>query len=496
MRVGRFLLVTTGVLALVAGLGGAGAGAGLLWANATQRDASGYFTTSNETFESGGSALTSTVDFAMNPGPSDWLSINPLGTVRVRADVASGDTFVGIGATASVQRYLSGVPYDRVTDVKVLPFRPVYQSVSGQRVPASPATETFWVTSASGGGVQQVTWRPTSGKWTLVVMRADAAPGVVARVSVGTNTGLVAPLGVGLGVVGVLVLLAGAAMLAMAVRGLERDRRRIAPAPAPDDESDARVHSTTGDVRSPRSVYPARTDGRLDISLSRWRWIIKPLLIVPHLVILAFLWLAVMPLTVFSGFAILFTGRYPRSIFDFTVGVMRWSWRVAFYSFSALATDQYPPFSLEPDDSYPASFAVDYPQRLSRPLVLVKWWLLAIPQYLIVGIFAGGGIGLTRGHANDWTIASRGGVIGLLVFAAALILIITGRYPRALFDFVMGMNRWCLRVLTYALLLRDEYPPFTFDAGGTDPGSTVVATPLAPTPPEPEQATPQETGVQ
>ena len=493
MRVGRFLLVTTGVLTLVAGLGGAGAGAGLLWANATQRDATGYFTTSTETFESGGSALTSTVDFAMNPGPSDWLSINPLGTVRVRADVASGDTFVGIGATTSVQRYLSGVAYDRVTDVKVLPFRAVYQSVSGQRVPASPVTEAFWVTSASGSGVQQVTWRPTSGKWTLVVMRADAAPGVVARVSVGTNTGLVAPLGIGLGVVGVLLLLAGAAMLAMAVRGLDRDRRRVATAPSGED---AHEPPTTEVAVSSRPAYPARTDGRLDASLSRWHWIVKPLLIVPHLIILFFLWLAVMALTVFSGFAILFTGRYPHSIFNFTVGVMRWSWRVAFYSFSALATDQYPPFSLEPDDSYPASFAVDYPQRLSRPLVLVKWWLLAIPQYLIVGIFAGGGIGLTRGHANDWTIASRGGVIGLLVFAAALILIITGRYPRALFDFVMGMNRWCLRVLTYALLLRDEYPPFTFDAGGTDPGSTVVAPPAPATPPEPERTTPQVTNVQ
>ncbi len=495
MRVGRILLMSAGAVTLVAGLGVAGAGAGLLWANATQRDATGYFNTSSETFQSGGSALTSNVDFAMNPGPNDWFSINPLGTVRVRADVASGATFVGVGATTMVQQYLSGVAYDRVTDVKVLPFRAVYESVNGQRVPAAPATQQFWATSASGSGTQQITWRPTSGQWTLVVMRADAQPGVVARVSVGTNTGVVGPLGVGLGVGGVLLLLGGAVMLALAITGLERDRRRATP-PAVRDGDETPQLSRSDGVVSSRQVYPARVDGRLDSSLSRWRWIIKPILVVPHVIILAFLWLAVLPLTVFAGVAILFTGRYPEPIFNFTVGVMRWTWRVAFYSFSALATDQYPPFSLEPDDSYPASFAVDYPQRLSRGLVLVKWWLLAIPQYVIVAIFAGGGIGLSGGHANDWTVASRGGVIGLLVFVAALVLIFTGRYPRALFDFVMGMNRWCFRVLTYSLLLRDEYPPFSFDAGGTDPGSDVVSSPTPPNQPETDQAAPQAAGVQ
>ena len=496
MRVGRILLVAAGAVTLFAGLGVTGAGAGLLWANATQRDATGYFTTSSETVESSGSALTSTVDFKMNPGPSDWLSINPLGTVRVRADVAHGGTFVGIAATSAVTQYLSGATYDRVTNVKVLPFRAFYQSVNGLRDPARPAAQQFWATSASGSGAQQITWRPTAGNWTLVVMRADAAPGVVAVVSVGTNTGIVGPLGVGLSVGGVLLLLAGAVMLAFAITGLERDRRRGAVVTSPESHEAQQSSAREPAASSLRAPYPARLDGRLDSTVSRWRWIIKPFLVVPHLVVLAFLWLAVIPLTVFSGLAILFTGRYPEPIFHFTVGVMRWTWRVAFYSFSALATDQYPPFSLEPDDSYPASFDVDYPQKLSRGLVLVKWWLLAIPQYLIVGIFAGGGIGLSGGHSNDWTIASRGGVIGLLVFVAALVLIITGRYPRALFDFVMGMNRWCFRVLTYSLLLRDEYPPFSFDAGGTDPGSTVAATPPPSTGPETDREVPQASGVQ
>lgn len=493
MRVSKILLLAAGALTLVVGLGVTGAGAGLLWANATQRDANGYFNSSNQMFESGGSALTSSVDFAMRPGPNDWLSIDPLGTVRVKADVVSGGTFVGIAATAAVNQYLAGVNYDRVTTVNVLPFRPGYQSVAGTRTPASPNTLKFWATSASGVGAQQITWRPTSGSWSLVVMRADAGSGVVAHVSVGTNTGVVGPLGVGLTAGGVLLLIAGGLMLSFAIIGLERYRREGARTVVAAGITS--IPSNGPVVASSREAYPARLDGHLDSPLSRWRWIIKPFLIVPHLVILAFLWLAVIPLTVFSGFAILLTGRYPEPIFSFTVGVMRWTWRVTFYSFSALATDRYPPFSLEPDDSYPASFAVDYPQRLSRGLVLVKWWLLAVPQYIIVSIFVGGAMGLTSGHSNDWTFASGGGVIGLLVFAAALVLIFTGRYPRPLFDFVMGMNRWSFRVLAYALLLRDEYPPFTFDAGGADPGSTAPVAPLPTGEPETDRSSPEVAGV-
>ena len=185
---------------------------------------------------------------------------------------------------------------------------------------------------------------------------------------------------------------------------------------------------------------------------------------------LFFLWIAFAAVTVIASFAILLTGRYPRPLFDFNLGVLRWSWRVAYYTYSALGTDRYPPFSLAEEPGYPATLDVAYPERLSRGLVLVKWWLLAIPQYAIVAVFAGGAAyTATGGPGEPWQAeALSGGLIGLLVFFAAIALLFAGRYPRGLYDFVVGMNRWVIRVIAYAALMTDAYPPFRLDQGGAD----------------------------
>lgn len=223
--------------------------------------------------------------------------------------------------------------------------------------------------------------------------------------------------------------------------------------------------------------YPVVIMGEQSPQLSRWLWLVKWLLIIPHVIVLFFLWIAFLALSVVAFFAILVTGRYPRAIFDFNVGVMRWTWRVNYYSYGALGTDLYPPFTLADDPNYPARLSVEYPQSLSRGLVLVKWWLLALPHYLIIGVFTGAafaGYDQVRNH-EAWAYGS--GLIGLLICIAGLLLLFTGRYPRSVFDLVMGMNRWVLRVGAYSALMTDKYPPLRLDMGGPEP--PVAETPAA-----------------
>ena len=227
-------------------------------------------------------------------------------------------------------------------------------------------------------------------------------------------------------------------------------------------------------------AYPLQLTGELSPQLSRGLWLVKWLLAIPHFVVLCLLWIAFVVVSVVAFWAILFTGRYPRALFEFNVGVLRWTWRVGFYSYSALATDRYPPFTLEDVPDYPARLEVAYPDSLSRGLVLVKWWLLAIPHYLVIAVFVGGawaGSGIDRLYGG-------GGLVGLLVLFAGIMLLFTSRYPQTLYDFVLGMNRWAFRVAAYATLMTDAYPPFRLDMGGDEPptGTASGTVPMAPAP--------------
>ena len=253
-------------------------------------------------------------------------------------------------------------------------------------------------------------------------------------------------------------------------------------------------------------AYPVRVDASLDAPPSRGLWLVKWILVIPHYIVLAALWLAFVVLSAVAMVAIVVTGRYPRVIFEFNVGVLRWTWRVQYYSIGAFGTDRYPPFTLADDPAYPAHLEVEYPQRLSRGLALVKWWLLAIPQYIIIGVFTGANQGswwgwragyshgtlfihglyihglYIHGLNGGWGALESWGLIGIVAMIAAVVLLVTGRYPEHIFDLVLGLNRWVLRVAGYAGLMTDKYPPFRLDMGGLDPGTLALPPAAGPGP--------------
>lgn len=199
-----------------------------------------------------------------------------------------------------------------------------------------------------------------------------------------------------------------------------------------------------------RAPHPVQFEVEYPERLSRLLIFVKLFLIIPHAIVLYFLWLAFLILTVISWFAILFTGRYPKAFHEFTTGVTRWYANAITYV--ALLRDEYPPFSWDLGQ-YPAALTIPYAERQSRVRLFVRWFTI-IPNYIVLYFVQIG-----------WYFTT---------FIAWWAILITGRYPQGLFRFSVGVGRWHHRLWAYVLLFRDEYPPYSFRAEAR-PGNEVVS---------------------
>jgi hypothetical protein len=486
-RAGGIALIILGSIVALIALGLLAGGGVLMWSDRTQRDTAGYLTSPSTHLVTSSYAIAATDLNVATDAPGWHVPTGALGSVRVVATAASASPlFIGIAPSTDVQQYLDGVAYDQLQGFVGTSGGPDYL-LHGGGAPASPASQTFWQAQVSGSGTQSLTWNPASGHWAVVLMNADGSQTVAADVSVGATAPFLFPLALGVLIGGGVALLVAVALLFGGLSMLRsrepgRSQTWVAPPPPAAIPPSPSFGAAPPPPAAPTGVsYPLRIEGRLDAMPSRWLWLVKWILLIPHYVVLAFLFMAAFVLTVIAFFAVLVTGRYPRSIFDFNVGVLRWWWRVSFYGYSALGTDHYPPFTFDAAAEYPATLEIPYPERLSRGLVLVKWWLLAIPHYLVVAVLVGGTA--LAVHGASTYAAPYTGLITVLVLVAALAVLFTGRYPSGIFDLVMGLNRWVFRVLAYVLLLRDEYPPFRLDLGGDE--STGAASVVVPAPPGP-----------
>ncbi len=418
------------------------AAAGLAVAQLTLPDDDGYYTSPREQLVTSSAAISGQklslgdIDDGTGADVVDALAVR----ARITAQARDGRAvFIGIGPSAAVERYLAGAPHAQVYDVREGDV--ILREHPGERRLAPPAGERFWVESTQGAGRQQLTWKATSGRWSAVVMNANAARGIDVSVRVGAKVGALPWIAGGIGAIGLVLLVGGGALVVIGLR------------PAGDPHV-----SPLPDAATPASRHPVRVEATLEEPLSRWLWLVKWVLVIPHLLCLIFLWAAFVGATIVAWFAIVASGRYPRAIFDFNVGVLRWTWRVEVYANGAFATDRYPPFTLRDDPTYPARLEIPYAERLSRGKAWVKTWLLAIPHYAVLAVFWGAGP--LWAASGDWRVP---GLLVVLLVIAVVVLAVTGRYPRDLFRLIVGIHRWTLRVIAYAALMRDEYPPFRLD---------------------------------
>ena len=187
------------------------------------------------------------------------------------------------------------------------------------------------------------------------------------------------------------------------------------------------------------AAYPVRGDVDHQEEYTRFLPLVKWLLAIPHAIVLVFLGIGAIFAIFVAAFVVLFTGRYPRGIFDYVAGVYRWAWR--FSAYLLLMVDPYPPFSLGEHPEYPARIEIEYPGEMDRWRPFVQW-LLAIPVLFIAGILRN--------------------LSQLLALFALFTIMFTKRYPRGMFELAKVGMKWNLRANSYAYFLVTRYPPFVW----------------------------------
>lgn len=200
-------------LALLAG------GLAVIAAYAFDRDDDGYFTTDRERLESPTFAIT-TEDIDLGADAMDWAPDAVLGDVRIRVE---GDkpVFVGIGSDTDVDRYLGAVAHDELIDFDG--DEPEFALHRGRAPRSAPADRDFWVAKSEGSGEQSLTWDAEFGRWTAVVMNADAARGVNVDADAGVKLGWAIWAGLGMLVVGLLMTAGAAIVIILISRRASRD---------------------------------------------------------------------------------------------------------------------------------------------------------------------------------------------------------------------------------------------------------------------------------
>ena len=172
--------------------------------------------------------------------------------------------------------------------------------------------------------------------------------------------------------------------------------------------------------------------------------LIRGVLLIPHFFVLYFLQILANLVLFIATFGILFTGKYPRGLFDFYVGYMRWSNRMNGYFLHLY--DRYPPFSTDDDADYALRLGVQYPEKLSR--------LLNFPIFgLLIKAF------LSIPHL--FVLAALYVAALACIFISTFAILFTGSFPAGMHSFVVRVLRWGVRVNAYIAALTDRYPPFS-----------------------------------